>query len=181
MGVIDTEAKFREARFFLDRMRALDEPGPGNHERFIEYTGYFFSAFLSAARSIFQHLATDQAFKVWYDQTWLPSLGPDDRAFQDMMKNERDYEIHVAKPSQKQSRTVERNFGPGQHPTRMGTISSTTDEFWGPPALPLSIPFDYLFIRSTSGSIDLRVEAAAERYLDLNNKMVQAWLPSPCE
>lgn len=120
------ETKFKEAEFFLWHMVALDHPSsetrPIGDEIFVEHTRYYLSAFLGASRSIYQRLDTlhPRSFKSWYDKSWLPGLSPDDRRLYCMMKDERDFEIHL-----KESTQTRRSFRfvPGRAVRRRGCLS----------------------------------------------------------
>lgn len=171
------ETKVNEARFFLNRMIALDNPTKDQRpigEAYFEHTGYLWSAFLGASRAIYQRLEKSHPpFRLWYNETWLPSISLEDRALNRTMTEERNFEIHLRESTRTEQKETVRTFGPGHHHTRMGdVIVGAYDDFWGEQPGPISVPFPELFIG------DFRVHDAAKRYLDLLERMVKTWRSS---
>jgi hypothetical protein len=172
---IDT--KINEARFFLNHMIALDNPAKDQrpvYDAYFEQTAYFWSAFLGASRAIYQRLEKcHPPFRLWYDQTWLPGLPPEDQTLNRTMTDERNFEIHLTESTKTEQRETIRTFGPGYHHTRRGPIVvAPNEDFWGEQPTPFSEPFPELFIG------EFRVHAAAKRYLDLLERMVKDWRTS---
>jgi len=82
--------KIREASFFLNKLKTVPIAN-------VEEMGYYFSAFLSAARSVIQYaleeMETDPAGKAWYN-----ALKPKTQTFT-FLKDMRDANIHRQEPA----------------------------------------------------------------------------------
>jgi hypothetical protein len=160
------EKKIREAAFFLQKMKQLEDLAFGDSERF----DFYLSAFLSAARSIDYRLRHDHSpeYPIWRE-TWN-AQNPQHQTLLKFMAGDRAAEVHES-GSERSVKIVEKPIY-GSYSDASGTLESTGSFLLGTTAAAINIrSYFYDDIDGTRHS----ATAACGAYLQLLNSLTAAF------
>jgi hypothetical protein len=169
-----TQDKLDEARFFLRRLRReADKTSTSEEEEPDATFGHYFSAFVSAARSVPYALQAEEKEKydAWIDQ-WDASLGPEDKDLLKFMHQRRLDEIH--RKGAKTGIARWERVSIFNLPVRTYRVSGRT---WHQRlALSGATPLIYRAIHQFKEGGQPEVIAECQRWLDYLEKLVGAFL-----
>jgi len=165
MDIARPEAKLREVKFFLGKMRYVERHPLADQEPFTFYMNALLCA-ASSLRDCFRH-GQDKGANAWKKHWEANNLTPSERALYRFLGKDRDAEVHRA-GSRRKLKTKEQWLRPGSYSLTPGT----REDVIAPPDLKEAVKISpQAYVIDIDGTERVAIEACA-KYAALLERLV---------
>jgi hypothetical protein len=171
MDIAKPEAKLEEVKFFLEKMREQQGYPLEDQKPFT----FYMNALLCAAGTLhdcFRYGQDEEAIR--WKRDWEAGLAPQDKALYDFLKEDRNFELHLA-GSRRKSKTEEQWLPPGSYSLTRGT----REYVFAPPDVKKAVKITpQVYVIDIEGAERAAVEVCAD-YATLLERLIAEYKARP--